>query len=414
MDETGFVVYFSDRRGNRDDNGGFSAPVTTALDANGHVETLYGDDRETGELGFEDLINTTANSAPNGVLDHTFTDAGGNTHSSEDLNWEQPTVPAANAPGRGTLQTYGNRARLLEIAAAGAASPVNRMILPLNSGVAPRDINLYTPYGDPAVATTYQLYANPVDKNVARVNRAFFFRRALKLTHGGYMQLPHNGSQGLTVAAENPVYIQGNYNACSTTAPVQPNFTPACTGSAFGTTPGTNHVSAAVIADAVTFLSNAWNDIKSFNNPHDVNVASAPLFSTRTNSVVDDFSRDAATTYYRTAIISGKGYNFPRAATGATSADHSDWGTDGGAHNFLRFIENWGGSELNYRGSIVSLYMNRQAVGTHKCCDVVYGAPTRGYQFDDEFLTPSLLPPRTPMFRDINTLSFRQVLRPTQ
>jgi len=58
--------------------------------------------------------------------------------------------------------------------------------------------------------------------------------------------------------------------------------------------------------------------------------------------------------------------------------------------------------------------MNRQAVGIYKCCDVVYGAPTRGYVFDDEFLTPSLLPPRTPMFRDINTLSFRQVLRPTQ
>ena len=58
--------------------------------------------------------------------------------------------------------------------------------------------------------------------------------------------------------------------------------------------------------------------------------------------------------------------------------------------------------------------MNRQAVGIYKCCDVVYGPPSRGYVFDEEFLTPSLLPPRTPMFRDINTLSFRQVLRPTQ
>ncbi|MEO5819222.1 MAG: hypothetical protein ABIT71_01845 [Vicinamibacteraceae bacterium] len=416
MDETGFVVYFSDRRGNRDDTGGFSAPVTTALAAAPFgVETVYGTNAETGELGFEDLINTTSTSAPNGALDHSFTDAGGNTHFSEDLNWEQPTVPNANAPGRGTLQVYGGRARLLEIAATqGSAAPINRMINPVNTGAAPRDINLYTPVGDPAAVATYQLYANPIDKNVARVNRAFFFRRALKLVHGGYMQLPHNGSQGLTVASENPVYIQGNYNACSATLPAGPAFTPACTGAFFGATPGTDHVSAAVIADAVTFLSNAWNDIRSFTNPHDVDVSGGSKYTGLANAPDTDVARDASTTYYRTAIVSGKGYNFPRSATSATGADHTDWGTDGGAHNFLRFIENWGGAQLNYRGSIVSLYMNRQAVGIYKCCDVVYGAPARGYEFDTEFLTPSLLPPRTPMFRDINTLSFRQVLRPTQ
>ena len=34
--------------------------------------------------------------------------------------------------------------------------------------------------------------------------------------------------------------------------------------------------------------------------------------------------------------------------------------------------------------------------------------------FDSDFLTPSLLPPGTPMFRDVNTLTFRQLLRPTQ
>ena len=65
-------------------------------------------------------------------------------------------------------------------------------------------------------------------------------------------------------------------------------------------------------------------------------------------------------------------------------------------------------------GYIISFYVSRQAVGTYKCCDVVYHAPSRGYNFDTEFLNPMLLPPRTPMFRDINTLTFRQLLRPTQ
>ena len=44
---------------------------------------------------------------------------------------------------------------------------------------------------------------------VARANRTLFFRRALKLVNGGLGNLP----PGLTVAAENPVYVQGNYNS---------------------------------------------------------------------------------------------------------------------------------------------------------------------------------------------------------
>jgi hypothetical protein len=80
-------------------------------------------------------------------------------------------------------------------------------------------------------------------------------------------------------------------------------------------------------------------------------------------------------------------------------------------HNFLRYIEDWSGQTLNFRGSIVSLYRSRQATGTFKCCTSVYSPPTRGYNFDTDFLTPALLPPRTPMFRDINTTGFAQLIR---
>ena len=403
MDVTGYVVYFSDRRGNRNlgaDGARDNPVVTNVPTAPGGVEITYPNDVETGELGMEDVINTASTSAPNNQLDHQFTDAGGNVHFSEDLNWELPTVPAANAPGRGSLQTYGNEARLLpRTNAAGDATPINRQLWVTNNG--------YTPNGDPTNANLYRLYSNPVDRNVARVNRAFFFRRALKLVNGGGNNLPRNGSQGLTVASENPVYIEGNYNACTATLPNQGNnFQPACNGGVgFGANPGVDHVSASVIADAVTLLSNAWNDIRSFNTPHNPVGDAAPFTS--------NGARPGVTTWYRTAIIAGKGYNFPRAATNPQGVDHTDWGTDGGAHNFLRFLEGWNGT-LNYRGSILSFYINRQAVGTYKCCSIVYGAPARGYNFDTEFLTPALLPPRTPMFRTLNTLSFRQVLRPTQ
>jgi hypothetical protein len=79
-------------------------------------------------------------------------------------------------------------------------------------------------------------------------------------------------------------------------------------------------------------------------------------------------------------------------------------------------LENWGNQTLNYRGSIVSLFYNRQALGTYKCGnnDIVYSPPTRGYLFDAEFLDPNLLPPETPMFRDINITGFTQMKMPNQ
>jgi hypothetical protein len=383
MDQTGFVVYFSDRRTNRDlgPNGVADPPTVDAV--TGAIE--YGDDRETGEFGVEDNINPgDANSLPNFALDAPFVDVQGNNRWAEDVNFD------------GVLQNYGGTARLLPNAWMANVTDVD--MTPFGQGVT----NNFTLWGSPA---GFGNWGVPIDRNTARVNRAFFFRRALKLVNGGRGNLPANGTQGLTVASENPVYIQGNYNACTNAVPNQGNnFDPACAGGAgFGNQPGVDHVSAAVIADAVTLLSNSWNDIRSFVNPHDPGVA----------GLVAANSKQATTTWYRLGIIGGKGLNFPRPA--GNPRDNQDFGTDGGAHNFLRYIENWGvNATLNYRGSILSFYTSRQAVGTYKCCSIVYSPPLRGYNFDQEFLNPNLLPPRTPMFRDLNTLTFRQILRPTQ
>jgi hypothetical protein len=119
--------------------------------------------------------------------------------------------------------------------------------------------------------------------------------------------------------------------------------------------------------------------------------------------------RAATTTWYRMAIIAGKGRPFPHPDT-----LYQDFGTDGGVHNFLRYLENWSGQTLNYRGSIVSLFYNRQATGTYKCYTNVYSPPSRGYNFDVEFLQPTLLPPRTPMFRDVNITGFTRMTLPSQ
>src|SRR5204862_28757 len=114
--DNGYVVYFSDRRNNK-----------TLASASGV---------ETGEYGWEDVVNPASNAGtPNGLLE------GG-----EDLN------------GSTLLDIYGKTARNVP------ASPVS-------------------PYLATAVVTDVIPNAGATDTLVARANRTLFFRRALKIVN---------------------------------------------------------------------------------------------------------------------------------------------------------------------------------------------------------------------------------------
>jgi len=122
--------------------------------------------------------------------------------------------------------------------------------------------------------------------------------------------------------------------------------------------------------------------------------------------------RPATTTYYRVAIAAGKNMTFTAPAFSQTPTLYG-FGTDGGLHNFLRFLEDWGGQTLNYKGSLVSLFYSTYNTGTFKCCgDAVYHPPVRNYVFDPLFAQPQNMPPGTPMFRDVDNISYRQDFTP--
>ncbi len=212
---------------------------------------------------------------------------------------------------------------------------------------------------------------------VGRKNRVSGARHGLKLVNGTLGNVPTrlDGTGGFTVASENIVYIMGNYNANNV------GF-------------GDPHTAAAAIADAVSFLSNNWRDVNSFDDATYVGVAT---------------SRIAVNSWYRVAVSAGKNISWPHPAWAGGA---QDWGLDGGTHNFLRYLERWSGQSFNYRGSLVSLYYSEYAVGIYKCCSTVYTPPTRNYTFDTEFLDPSTLPPGTPRFRDVVNLGFRQIFSP--
>jgi hypothetical protein len=304
--QNGYVLYFSDRRGMRPDpNAG------NAL---------------TGEYGFEDTINSgSAAGNPDGGLDPNNP---GTTQSPEDVDQN------------GLLDNWGG-------VNVGDGFGVNTNTAPVN------------PYKTVSCSTT------------GRKNRVTGARHVLRLVNGSLGNVPTraDATGGFTVASENPVYVQGNYNAAG----------------AFGA----GNAPAAVIADAVTLLSNNWSDLNDMFNPTQMG------------------NRPAANTWYRLAIAAGKNIDFPRPNWAG-----SDYGTDGGVHNFLRYIENWGGQTLWYQGSLVSLYYAQYATGVFKCCTTVYSPPTRNYSFDTDFLNPSKLPPGTPQFRDVVNVSYRQDFTP--
>jgi hypothetical protein len=333
---TGYAVYFSDRRGE---------VVDTTVN------------RKTGAYGFNDNVNPndTANGCPDGVLE-----------TGEDYAQTNALVKYANTPNA-----------LTNPPVTGTGISLNTS----NSKLFPTGV-LAPNTADgtcSALGTNWPgaVYNQAVE---ARENPPLFFRHALKLVNGGTISIGTCDSVlcGLTIAAENPVYIQGDYNC-------QPS---SCGTGTFVTT---GNAAASVVADAVTVLSNNWNDVNSFAYPYN-----------------PSGGRPGNTTTYRTAVAEGKGIEFVQVA--GTS---QDYGTDGGVHNFLRYLESWSGT-LYYKGSLVSFFYSQQGIGVFKCCTTVYGPPTRGYSFDTEFLTPSLLPPRTPMLRDVNDIGFTQDVSPTQ
>ena len=215
----------------------------------------------------------------------------------------------------------------------------------------------------------------------ARTNWVSGARHGVRLVHGSQGALPtrpDNGLGGFTLASENPAYVLGNYNAVDGT----------CSGtSCFGDP----HASSAVIADTVTLLSNNWSDLTMFKNP------------------TKPGSRPASDTWYRVAIATGKNVNFPVAPYAGFANVANDFGTDGGVHNFLRYLESWGGQNIYYKGSMASMYYSMYATGVFKCCTTVYSPPSRNYAFDLDFNDLSKMPPGTPTVTDVVNLGFQQV-----
>ena len=389
--QNGYVLYFSDRRG-------------MLLNTSTVYTSTQPPNTKTGDSGLEDVINAngsgdTAKGTPDGVLEPI---QSGRTYSPEDVN------------ENGVLDNWGVANLGLGFYGTGNSATQNLNTL-INSGTHP------DPYGTGGTGSpgyTTNRIANC--GTTGRKNWVSGARHALKLVDASYGNIPLRPSAlaitvgsvttnywgGFTVASENPVYIQGDYNSNSsdeatwTTPPTVP-------------TDLSLHAAASVIADAVTLLSDNWDDRRSMLG---VSGSTSPTY--RQNRMA------TPNTYYRMGIASGKNMNFPSPGSSGTAAwtpavTQNDIGIDGAVGNFMRLMEDWSQSPgssskdtLNYFGSIVSLYYSTYDTGIFKCggCWEVYVNGDRNYIFDEDFTNPYGLPPGTPMFHDVESLSYRQLL----
>lgn len=166
--------------------------------------------------------------------------------------------------------------------------------------------------------------------------------KAIRLRNGD--TLPKDG---LTFVTDNPLYILGDWNtgadplsSASTADSTKPM------DSSYAWRP------SAIIADAITLLSNSWQDNnagKGLNN------------------------RVAGNTTINAALVAG---NVP---TGSKGTNYS-----GGAENFVRFLEDWTGKTFTYYGSMLQLYSSAYGIGTWGKANV-YAAGQLKWYFDDKF-----------------------------
>jgi Tfp pilus assembly protein PilE len=157
--------------------------------------------------------------------------------------------------------------------------------------------------------------------------------------------------KGLTVVTNQALYVQGDYNS-------------------IGKKP------AGFLADSFNVLSNNWSDADSYDNSSSWN------------------HRIASSTTINAAVMSGT--DSTGNAEGTSGQDSGAY--NGGLENYPRFLEQWSGRTLTYRGSFVSLDLPRHVNGAWHYGNPQYTAPNRDFGYDTDFNNAANLPPLSPRF----------------
>ena len=156
---------------------------------------------------------------------------------------------------------------------------------------------------------------------------------------------------GLTFASDQAVYLQGNYNT-------------------------RNKQPSSILSDSLNVLSNTClNDDMGVNHRGDArNCDETPKNNSKKLGKAQETVINAG--FLAGNDISNSSYY------------------NGGLENYPRFLEDWGGVPLRYRGSFVNISPPLRVSGQQG--GNFYAAPNREWDYDQSFNNPRNLPPLTP------------------
>lgn len=347
--EEGYVVYVSDRRGDRV-KAEYLANGTSFASTNGIVdnEDIYG---------------------PNGVLD-----AG---EDVIDFGWN-----VGGTSKKGTLQKDTNE-------------------LP-DAGTVP---------GAPSVTnaplTDRLTRANSV---LSTFNANNYFRRAVRLFDGETLSTSGasgklSPTKGITIASENMVYVWGNYNTTGV-ASIPTGGSTLNDGGYTGA-----QVPASIVCDAIFPLSRTWFDASSALYPE--GSSNARNLGGEAYRMADEGASTTEGTAVRAAIIAGTTVSALTQTPGRDADGLRRNGGIINYPRFQEIWNlNGTTNTWSYTGSFVPLYRSTQALANwENDTSVIYMPPRRNWSFDGTYLTPNKLPPGTPFFQYVQSTGFRQSLR---
>jgi hypothetical protein len=212
----------------------------------------------------------------------------------------------------------------------------------------------------------------------ATINQTTYPYTALQSPYGFSFNDAANLPGPLTVATDQAVYSQGDWNRYDK----QP---------------------ASLLADSLSLLSNnclATSD--SSSNADDPAHLQGQLNCGKKADI-----NDATPTTVNAAFL---------ARTDRSTASYYS----GGLNNYMRILEKWSGKAMNYRGSFVSLGIPQQVSGEYKACTPdssrtsgvtadTYGCPpNRFWGYDIDFDTFSKLPPLSPRVIELRQDVFKR------
>ncbi len=227
-------------------------------------------------------------------------------------------------PSTGAVEGYDSNGNIVPLSYPDPANPKTT-----------KDIVTQTTFWDArerkTVSTIDVNIANLIESGRAPENGILYVSNegangVVRLTNAS--RLPSNVVNGFTVASDDPLYIKGDYNT------VDKKY-------------------SLLASDAITVLSNAWNDA----NSTDARWSYRNANNTTVNAVVFQ------------GIV-------PTQLSGGTTH------YSGGVENFFRFLENWSGRTFTFNGSLVCLWNSQKGTGWWRYGNPVYTAPTRTWAWD--------------------------------